>query len=186
MTFPVDLFIIDDIQITDKNAVLTNDTRSLQFRARKIPGQRWEVKLQTRATPDNRKAAIGYASTLQGGVTVETIVLPYFSESLAGVKLVNQGVAVGASSVNLQESVDVNVGDYFKFAGHSKVYIVKSKLGLNIKFHPNLVRAVAPSEQVIFNNVPMTVQSMNNAQVFGSSGRYAMLNVDFNFVEVIS
>lgn len=186
MTFPTDTFIIDDIQITDKNAVLTNDTRSLQFRARKLPGQRWEVKLQTRATPENRKAAMGYATSLQGGVFVDTIVLPYFSESIAGIKLTNQGVVAGATSANLQETNGVGVGDYFKFAGHSKVYIVKEKNGLNIKFHPNLVRSVAPSEQVIFNNVPMTVQSNRKAQVFGSSGRYDMLNIDFEFIEVIS
>lgn len=186
MTFPVDLFIIDDIQITDNNAVLTNDTRSLQFRARKIPGQRWEVKLKTRALPENRKSAMGYAATLGGGIAVETIVLPYFSDSLAGNKLVNQPKLAGATTVKLQESAGVNVGDYFKFAGHSKVYIVKSKVGLTIGFHPNLVRNVAASEQVIFNNVPMTVQSLQKAQVFSSSGFRYPIDIDFNFVEVIS
>lgn len=186
MTFPTDIFIIDDIQISDANAVLTNDTRSLQFRARKIPGQRWEVKLKTRALPVNRKAAMGYAATLGGGVNTDTIVLPYFSESLAGNKLTNQGIAIGATSANLQESAGVNVGDYFKFAGHSKVYIVKGKSGLQIDFHPNLVRAVASSEQLIFNNVPMTVQSLQKTQVFSSSGIRYPLDIDFNFVEVIS
>lgn len=186
MTFPVDLFIIDDIRITDNNAVLSNDTRSLQYSVRKVPGQRWELKIQTRALPENRKAAIGYTSSLVGGVKVETIILPYFSESLAENKLTSAAAVIGASQVSLQVSSDISVGDYFKFSGHSKVYIVTGKDGLKINFHPNLVRNVGASESLIFNNVPMTVRSSTKAQVFSSSGRNRHIDIDFSFIEVIS
>lgn len=186
MTFPVDLFLIDDINITDKNAVLTNDTRSLQFRARKIPGQRFEIKLKTRVLPKNRKAAIAYASSLGGGMSIETISLPYFFEADINTKITSGAYAPGVTQVTLQTISGVNAGYYFKFAGHTKLYVVKSIVGNAILFHPNLVRPVAGSETLTFNGVSITVQSLTKAQIYSSQGRHDLLDIDFNFVEVIS
>lgn len=186
MTFPTDLFLIDDITITDNNAVLTNDTRSLQYRARSVVGQRFEVAMTTRVLPENRKAALAYISSLKGGIKIDTLSLPYFFEAASGTKLVNTAAAIGASTVTLQSIDNVNAGDYIKFGGHTKIYQIIAKSGTSINIHPNLVRSVAVSEQVLFNGISMTVQSKKPVQTYTSEGRYTPMAVDFSFVEAIS
>ena len=185
MTFPVDLFLIDNITMTDNTAVLSNDTRSLQYNARQLVGQRFEVSMTCRALPKNKKAAIGYLSSLRGGLTVETISVPEYFESDSGSKVVSTSLAIGVSSVPLQSATDVSIGDYCQFSGHTKIYCVTGISGDTLTIHPNLVRPVASQEVLNFNGIEMTVRSTNKTQSYDSPSRHHPIDIDINFVEVL-
>ena len=66
-------------------------------------------------------------------------------------------------------------GDFIKFAGHTKVYMIVSEFtpssgAATVTIEPPLISALADDEVVTYNNVPFQVHMTNDVQEFGAVG----------------
>ena len=80
----------------------------------------------------------------------------------------------------------MKAGDFVKFAGHSKVYMVtadRAGAGL-MSIEPTLVQSVASSEAVTYNSVPFNMRLANDIQTYSlSSNEYYEYEIDM--IEVL-
>ena len=69
----------------------------------------------------------------------------------------------------------LRVGDFIKFNGHTKVYMVvadvtSSSGAATVTIEPPLVSSLADDETVSYDNIPFTVHLTNDIQEFGAIG----------------
>ena len=69
----------------------------------------------------------------------------------------------------------LRVGDFIKFNGHTKVYMVvadvtSSSGAATVTIEPPLVSSLADDETVTYDNIPFTVHLTNDIQEFGAIG----------------
>jgi hypothetical protein len=112
-----------------------------------------------------------FAMKQQGQFETFTYVPPVISTSQGDTTenpVVDGAVSVGASSATIDgltasESGIIKAGDFFKFSGHSKVYMATADMDADgtshatLNFAPNLLNAVANDETITFASVPFTV-----------------------------
>lgn len=135
-----------------------------------------------------------------GGYDSFQIVLPEVSYRKATDTITTTPTAVTtasyylAGSTTMKVSTDINktvlkAGDFFKFDGHSKVYMANDDLlstssGTGVlNFTPGLVVDVAANEQLTIDAVPFTVILSNDAQSF-NHGIGGIATFDLEFREV--
>lgn len=132
-----------------------------------------------------------------GGYDSFQIILPEISYRKATDTITTTPTAVTtasyylAGSTTMKVSTDINktvlkAGDFFKFAGHSKVYMANDDLlstssGTGVlNFTPALVVDVAANEQLTIDAVPFTVIFDNETQTFNHGiGGIATFDLDF-------
>lgn len=183
--FPYADIIVDNLTVTDAVSVVSSDTRSKQFLNRRTIGQRYEIEMSCRVTPDKFLAANAYFTSLRGGTVVTEITLPFYGQNSVTNKNTSGALAVGARSAVLVSADGVLAGMYFKFTNHDKVYCCVGVSGLTISFEPNLIRAVPNSTAVQFSNVPITCKMTSPSASFGSTGNREPVTRNVKFVEVI-
>ena len=77
-------------------------------------------------------------------------------------------------------------GDFIKFAGHTKVYMIVAEFtpssgAATVTIEPPLLSALADDEVVTYNNVPFTVHLTNDLQEFGVVGADGSGNLLYKF-----
>ena len=183
--FPYADIIVDSLSVTDAVSVVSSDTRSKQFLNRRTIGQRYEIDMSCRVTPDKFLAANAYFTSLRGGTVVTEITLPFYGQNTVTNKTTSGALAIGVRAATLASVTGVLPGMYFKFANHTKVYCCTSVAGSVVNFEPNLIRAVPNSTAVQFNNVAITCKMTSPNASFGSTGNKLPVTRNVKFVEVI-
>ena len=120
-----------------------------------------------------------------------TIIPPELEDArgnVSGTVLVNGVHAVGDTTIAVDAMTGtLKAGDFIKFAGHSKVYMVVADVtadGSNeatVTIEPPLLVALANDSAVTYDNVPFTVSLITDIQEFGVSGADKDGNLYYEF-----
>lgn len=140
----------------------------------------FEVKYPT-ITPGQLATVQGYLARSYGSQLSFEIILPEISytsltSQTSSTPTTTTSYSKGVKTVNLTncgatQNV-LNIGDFFKFNGHSKVYqaiqsVVSDGSGnATLSFAGSLVEDVGSSEDLVITAVPFTVINLNNVQQF--------------------
>jgi len=179
-------FKIASAEISNNVPITETDSRSLIRIQRKTGGQRWEMRLgSTRLNLEELKPILGALSGIRNSMSTIEIAIPVYSDSLVSTKTAAASGAIGATSITINSTTSMAVGDYFKFAGHSKVYMVTGiTSGSIFTFFPNLQRAVSSSEVLTFDGVQFTMRLTGDPIVFNATNQN-ITSIEIDLVEAL-
>jgi len=182
--------VFNSLSPTSNNPTLKSTSLSGRVQTRKVAGQYWSFT----ATYPPMKAVDfnpirAFVVKQEGQHGIFTVVLPIESTTsgTASGTVTCSATAKGLGSVTVAALTGViKTGDFVKFSGHSKVYMVtadRSGAGA-LAFTPSLVEAVASTDTLIYSEVPFTVRLVNDTQSW-QLGMSAFYRYDVDFVEVL-
>ena len=188
-----------DVAISSNQNTIVTTTASGRRQARQIDGQRFRLRLRFPVMTRTEFAPIN-AFILKQRSQLESFqyVPPTISAPLGvatGTIAVNGAILAGVTSVAIDGMVtDTNelfkAGDYFRFTGQNKVYMVMADVSSNgsgqgtLTFEPPLRSNVADNNVLIYSNVDFTVGLTGDIQEFNiSTENYFQYEVDL--IEVL-
>jgi len=179
------------IKITSISPTLTSVTHSLKRQARQRGGQRWALELDYPPMTRAEFAPLFAFSVAQKGqyqtFTYQPPIYSDTSGTATGTLLVNNasGYSVGDSTVATDGLTGtLKAGDFIKFAGHDKVYMLTADGSTTLTIEPPLNATVADDEAVTYNDVPFTVAFVNDSQSFGR-GAADLHDFSISLVEIV-
>lgn len=184
MTLPAK-FKINNASIIDNIANVSSDTKSLGYISRNLTGQRYELRIQSiELQQSDIKEVMAQLSSFRRSNTPLSVVLPIISESAASTKQAAEAKSIGQFTINLTDTNNVTVGDFFNFAGHLKAYQVTNITGIQIEFTPNLLRPVSLNEVLTFNNAVFTCKIKGRPQEYSISGGNNSAKIELDLIEI--
>jgi hypothetical protein len=179
------------IKITSISPTLTSVTHSLKRQARQRGGQRWALELDYPPMTRAEFAPLFAFSVAQKGqyqtFTYQPPIYSDTSGTATGTLLVNNasGYSVGDSTVATDGLTGtLKAGDFIKFAGHDKVYMLTADGSTTLTIEPPLNDTVADDEAITYNDVPFTVAFVNDSQSFGR-GAADLHDFSISLVEIV-
>ena len=183
------------INIRSEQKTLVSKTHSGKTFRRQIDGQRWLFTVQYPNIKRSDFAAVQAFIVKQRGSKEDfTITFPSYLNAQGnetGSVLVNGVHAVGDTTIAMDAfAADgagrFKAGDFIKFNGHSKVYMVvedvtSSSNAATVTIEPPLTTALSNNEAVIYDSVPFTVFLTNDVQEFPSNAIASDGSVLFTF-----
>ena len=160
------------VEVSSVTPTLVSTTHSLRQQVRSRGAQRWKLSYRYGTMErDDYMALYAFLVSQRGQYDTFTMALPSGISprgAWTGTPLVNGAVAAGLTSVaidGLSNSITGigKAGDFLKFSGHSKVYMLVSDVNSNgsgqatLTITPKLVAAVADNESLTVTSVPFTV-----------------------------
>jgi hypothetical protein len=190
--------ISNGINIKSNQTTIVSTSISGRRQARQLQNQRWSM---TVSFPPMTRASFApifaFITAQRGRKEAFTYTPPLFDDSLgteAGSVLVNGVHAVGDTTIAMDGfgadgAGRFKAGDFIKFAGHTKVYMVISDVtsssnAATVTIEPPLTTALANNEAVTYDSVPFTVALKNDVQEF-TVGQDAFYRYELDFIEVI-
>ena len=187
------------IDVTSFEPNLVSVTSNLRRQVRSRGAQRWLFKVRFPPLSRAEHDSIYAFSILQRGQFEKFTWVPKPIGTTRGVTsqtpVVSAAAAVGVNAVSVDglsnsTSNILRSGDFIKFSGHTKVYMVTADMSSNgsgaatLNFSPKLTTAVADNETVTTNNVPFQVAFSNDSRSYttDSSGYYSY---EIDLVEVV-
>jgi len=186
------------VNIKSIEPTLVSVTQNLKRQVRRRGGQRWMLEVQFPPMTRTEFAPIyAFAMKQQGQFETFTYVPPVISTSQGDTTenpVVDGALSVGANSavidgLTASESGIIKAGDFFKFSGHSKVYMATADMDADgtshatLNFAPNLLNAVANDETITFAAVPFTVSFTEDITQFATDTS-ALFGFSMTLVEV--
>ena len=186
------------INFQDNRPTLLNQTLSGKKSARQIGSQYFSFTVQMPPLEQMKAQEIfAFLQKQKGAIGDFEIQAPL--DNLGTSKnetdiLVNTAHIAGAETVNMDGFSHSNHAlravDLIKFAGHSKVYIVKEEVTASsgqaaVKISPNLVSSLANNEAVTVNKPSFTVYLENN-DIMYSTDASGFYSISFDVREVIT
>lgn len=179
------------INFRSTNYNLSSTSLSGRTQVRGLGSQRWEFSA---SFPPMERSEYGPVNAFlikqRGMLESFQIIIPEVSTksgTATGTLTANGAVSVGATSFTVAGLTGtLRAGDVFKFAGHSKVYMItadRSGAG-SVSFEPPLQYGAANAEGVTYTDVPFTVRLNNDVQEFS----YALdrtVSYEIDMIEVI-
>lgn len=174
------------IGFSSEQKTITSTTDSGKMFAVQVDGQRF--KFSASYPPMNRSdfaPVLAFVMKQRSQKETFQIALPDLKNAkgdVSGTVLVNGAHSAGDTTIDVDGMTGtLKAGDFVKFAGHSKVYMItadRSGSGV-INIEPALVENVSGSEQLIYNNVPFTVRLANDVQSYKlGAGQFFSYEVD--------
>ena len=189
----------NSVSIGSQQNTIVSTTTSGRRQARQIDGQRFRLTISfppmTRAefSPINAFIVKQRSQLESFTYSPPTISTPLGVAS--GSILVNGAISAGATSCSIDGMANsttgvFKAGDYFRFTGQSKVYMVMADVSSNgsgqgtLTFEPPLRTAVSDNTVLIYSNVDFTVGLTGDIQEFNiSTENYFQYEVDL--IEVL-
>lgn len=179
------------INIESKHSNVKSETVSGRMQVRTLGGQRWSFTAKYNPmTRTEFNPVYAFVISQQGMLGTFTIVPPVIGNSsgdVSGTALVNATTAAGATSVAMDGITGtIKAGDFIKFAGHNKVYMVTAdRAGAGaMTIEPPLVSGVTDNEAITYASVPFTMRLANDIQTYSlSSNEYYEYEIDM--IEVL-
>jgi len=185
-----------EIQSLEPN--LVSVTQNLKRQVRTRGGQRWSLKVSFPPMTRSEFAPIYAFAMAQRGQFESFVFTPPVISVSQGVTsqnpVVNGAVAIGSNSASidgLTASTNgiIKAGDFFKFSGHSKVYMATADMDsasnstATLSFAPNLISAVANNETITFASVPFVCSFTSDSTNFATdtTGLYGL---EFELIEI--
>lgn len=150
-----------EITRTSLTPTLVSIAHSLKRQVRQRGSQRWAFSLQY---PVLTRAAVApleaFLAAQRGQYSDFIFVPPVFgstSGSASGAVTVNGAHTAGATSIAIAGLTgSLKGGDFVKFSGHNKTYILTADATTALTIEPPLYAAIAHGEGVSYNNVSVT------------------------------
>jgi hypothetical protein len=178
---------------TNQNTIVTT-TASGRRQSRQIDGQRFKLRVTFPVMTRTEFAPI-FAFIVKQRSQIEsfTFTPPTLDDSLgvaSGVIRVNGAILAGVTSVAIDGMANstsgvFKAGDFFRFTGQNKVYMVMADVSSNgsgqgtLTFEPPLRTGVSDNAILIYNNVDFTVGFTGDVQEFNiSTANYFQYEVD--------
>ena len=186
------------VTIKSIEPTLVSVTQNLKRQVRRRGGQRWQLDVEFPPMTRAEFAPIyAFAVKQQGQFETFTYTPPVISTTQGDASespVVNGAVSVGASQATLDgfssaQSGIIKAGDFFKFSGHTKVYMATADVDFvgsgttSINFAPNLLNAVANDETITIASVPFTVAFTQDISQFNTDAT-ALFGFAMSLIEV--
>lgn len=178
------------VNLESDSPTLFSETVSGRMQSRKIGGQKWRFTASYPAmTRTEFQPVWAFVIAQQGRHGVFTVIPTEISgtNGTASGSPTCSAAAIGDTSITIAGLTgDLKAGDFVKFAGHDKVYMLtadRSGAGA-ISIEPALVSAVAASEQLVYSDVPFTVRLANDIQTY-NTGVGGIYEYEVDFVEAL-
>ena len=179
------------INIESKHSNVKSETVSGRMQVRTLGGQRWSFTAKynpmTRTEFNPVYAFVISQQGMLGTFTITPPVVGSTAGSVTGTMLANGAASIGATSISIDGiSGTLKAGDFLKFSGHSKVYMLTAdRAGSGaMTIEPPLVAAVSDNEAITYNSVPFTMRLANDIQTYSlSSNEYYEYEIDM--IEVL-
>ena len=186
------------VTIKSIEPTLVSVTQNLKRQVRRRGGQRWQLDVEFPPMTRAEFAPIyAFAVKQQGQFETFTYTPPVISTTQGDVSespVVNGAVSVGASQATLDgfssaQSGIIKAGDFFKFSGHTKVYMATADVDFvgsgttSINFAPNLLNAVSNDETITIASVPFTVAFTQDISQFNTDAT-ALFGFTMSLIEV--
>jgi hypothetical protein len=197
-TFPTSPAPRDVAISTNQNTIVTT-TASGRRQARQIDGQRFRLRIRFPVMTRAEFAPIN-AFILKQRSQLESFqyVPPTISAPLGvatGTIAVNGAISAGATSCSIDGMANsttgvFKAGDYFRFTGQNKVYMVMADVSSNgsgagtLTFEPPLRSNVADNNVLIYSNVDFTVGLTGDIQEF-TIGTENYFQYEVDLIEVL-
>jgi hypothetical protein len=188
-----------DVAISSNQNTIVTTTASGRRQARQIDGQRFRLRVRFPIMTRAEFAPIN-AFVMKQRSQMESFqyVPPTIDDALgvaSGVISVNGAISAGVTSVAIDGMANstsgvFKAGDYFRFTGQTKVYMVMADVSSNgsgqgtLTFEPPLRANVADNAVLIYSNVDFTVGLTGDIQEFNiSTENYFQYEIDL--IEVL-
>jgi len=179
------------INVNSRHSNLMSETVSGKMQVRSIGGQRWSFSAKYNPmVRSDFNPVYAFVMSQQGRLGTFSIIPPVISSTTGtatGTMLANGAANAGSSSVAVDGFTGtIKAGDFIKFAGHTKVYMVTADQdgAGTLSIEPQLVSAVGDDEAVTYNDVPFTMRLDNDIQQYDlSANEYYEYEVDM--IEVL-
>ena len=188
-----------DVAISSNQNTIVTTTASGRRQARQIDGQRFRLRIRFPVMTRAEFAPIN-AFIMKQRSQMESFqyVPPTIDDSLgvaSGVISVNGAVSAGATSCSIDGMANstngiFKAGDYFRFTGQNKVYMVVADVNSNgsgagtLTFEPPLRANVADNAVLIYSNVDFTVGLTGDIQEF-TIGTENYFQYEVDLIEVL-
>ena len=184
-TFPISSAKFESLGIKSTQNTIISKTVSGKKLARQIDNQRFgfTAKVITAKRSDVYGELMAFIVKQRSGKENFTIIPPEIEDargSETGTVLVNGVHAVGDTTIAMDAFAGdgdgrFKAGDFVKFAGHDKVYMIVSDVtsssnSATVTIEPPLLTALSDNEVVTYDSVPFTVHLVNDMQEFGVVG----------------
>ena len=189
------------VNISSQQKTLVSTTDSGKTFRRQIQGQRWQFSCVYKQQPRlSFQSIMAFIIKQRSQKESFTITFPNYLDANgneSGTVLVNGVHAVGDTTIAMDGfhadgTHRLRAGDFIKFNGHSKVYMVvedvtSSSNASTVTIEPPLRTALANDEAVTYDDVPFTVQLTSDLQEFpmsnGDSDGEPLHNFEFDVIE---
>ena len=188
-----------DVAISSNQNTIVTTTASGRRQARQIDGQRFRLRIRFPIMTRAEFAPIN-AFVMKQRSQMESFqyVPPTIDDALgvaSGVISVNGAISAGATTCSIDGMANstsgvFKAGDYFRFTGQNKVYMVMADVSSNgsgqgtLTFEPPLRANVSDNAILIYSNVDFTVGLTGDIQEFNiSTENYFQYEVDL--IEVL-
>jgi hypothetical protein len=188
-----------DVAISSQQNTIVTTTASGRRQARQIDGQRFKLRVRFPVMTRAEFAPIN-AFIMKQRSQMESFqyVPPTIDDSLgvaSGVISVNGAVSAGATSCSIDGMANstsgvFKAGDYFRFTGQNKVYMVMADVNSNgsgagtLTFEPPLRSALSDNTVLIYSNVDFTVGLTGDVQEF-TIGTENYFQYEVDLIEVL-
>ena len=186
------------INIKSNQTTMVSVSISGRRQARQLQNQRWSMEVGFPPMTRSEFAPIMAFIVSQRGKKESFQFTPVIVDDALGVEtgtvLVNGVHAVGDTTIAMDAfaadgSGRFKAGDFIKFGGHNKVYMVVSDVtsssnAATVTIEPPLTTALSDNDTVVYDSVPFTVALSNDVQEFGLPSD-AFFRYEMKFIEVI-
>ena len=186
--FPISSAEFESLGIKSIQNTIISKSVSGKKLARQIDNQRFgfTARVITAKRSDVYGELMAFIIKQRSGKENFTIVPPEIKNARGSaneVLTVNGAITSGATTFTLNNASANSVngflkaGDYFRFTGQSKVYMIVENVNTNesgvvstVTFEPPLISDVSDNTVIIYDNVDFTVHLTNDIQEFGAIG----------------
>ena len=188
-----------DVAISSNQNTIVTTTASGRRQARQIDGQRFRLRIRFPIMTRAEFAPIN-AFVMKQRSQMESFqyVPPTIDDALgvaSGVISVNGAISAGATTCSIDGMANstsgvFKAGDYFRFTGQTKVYMVMADVSSNgsgqgtLTFEPPLRSNVADNAVLIYSNVDFTVGLTGDIQEF-TIGTENYFQYEIDLIEVL-
>lgn len=184
-SFPISNSKFTTMGIKSIQSTIISKSVSGKKLARQIDGQRFgfTAKIITAKRSDVYGELMAFIIKQRSGKENFTIIPPEVEDargSETGTVLVNGAHTAGDTTIAMDgfaanEAGRFKSGDFIKFSGHNKVYMVVSDVtpsggAATVTIEPPIVSNLSDDETITYDNVPFTVYLTSDVQEFGAVG----------------
>jgi hypothetical protein len=196
-TFPTSP-VPSDIKVSSFTPTLVSESQSMKRQVRRRGGQRWSFDVSFPPMTRSEFAPVyAFCIAQRGQFETFTFVPPVVSDpqgTATGTPLVNGTHDAGDSTIvtdGWSNSITcLKAGDFLKFSGHNKVYMVVEDAtsdgsgNSTLTIEPPLMSDLSDNESITVADVPFTVSLITDAQEF-TAGPPNIYEFTLQLVEVI-
>ena len=187
--------VFNAFNFKDESNTLISVSDSGRRYARKIDNQRWKFTCKyTNLTRAEFAPILAFITKQRGQKETFTVIPPKIKDALGSETTtisVNGAHTAGDTTIaidgfNADSAGSLKAGDFIKFSGHTKVYMVvadvtPSSNAATVTIEPPLITALTDDSVVTYDNVPFTVHLTNDLQQFGAVGADKDGNILYQF-----